>query len=254
MCVLFSAAINNLFFTTCAKMISRFSKNTINAIGYYVYGLRYPRKQDYFYIGKGKGNRVFSHVKQTSARGISDPKFDIISTLRSEGGPEIDIIRHGLTEQEALLLESALIDVLGVDQIANKVKGFNSEKYGLMSPKNIEAQYKGKPLVKPIKAVCFKINRAWRRNMSALELYEMTRGNWRLSLARAENAEFGIGLTDGVIRSIYKIHSWEKVPERSPERYRFIGYEIDEMKRYLGHSLAFHPNHRVRGPLFYINC
>ena len=236
------------------KMISRFSKNTINAIGYYVYGLRYPREQEYFYIGKGKGNRVFSHVKQSSARGISDPKFDIISTLRSEGGPEIDIIRHGLTEQEALLLESALIDVLGVDQIANKVKGFNSEKYGLMSPKNIEAQYKGKPFVKPIKAVCFKINRAWRRNMSALELYEMTRGNWRLSLARAGDAEFGIGLTDGVIRSIYKIHSWEKVPERSPERYRFIGYKIDEMKRYLGYSLAFHPNHRVRGPLFYLNC
>ena len=138
-------------------MISRFSKNTINAIGYHVYGLRCPGGHDYFYIGKGKGNRVFSHVKQTSARGISDPKFDIISKLRSEGGPEIDIIRHGLTEQQALLLESALIDVLGVDQIANKVKGFNSEKYGLMSPKNIEAQYKGKPLVKPIKAVCFKI-------------------------------------------------------------------------------------------------
>ena len=38
-------------------MISRFSKNTINAIGYYVYGLRYPREQDYFYIGKGKGNK-----------------------------------------------------------------------------------------------------------------------------------------------------------------------------------------------------
>ena len=76
----------------------------------------------------------------------------------------------------------------------------------------------------------------------------MTRGNWRLSLARAGNAEFGIGLTDGVIRSIYKIHSWEKVPERSSvERYRFIGYEIDEMKRYLCSSLAFHPNHRGEG-------
>ena len=216
--------------------------------------MRCPGGHDYFYIGKGKGNRVFSHVKQTSARGISDPKFDIISKLRSEGGPEIDIIRHGLTEQEALLLESALIDVLGVDQIANKVKGFNSEKYGLMSPKNIEAQYKGKPLVKPIKAVCFKINRAWRRNMSALDLYEMTRGNWRLSLARARNAEFGIGLTDGVIRSIYKIHSWEKVPERSPQRFRFVGYEVEEMNRYIGYSLASHPNHGVRGPLFYVNC
>ena len=71
-------------------MISRFSKNTINAIGYYVYGLRYPESKIFLHW-KGKGNRVFSHVKQSSARGISDPKFDIISTLGLKV-PEIDIL------------------------------------------------------------------------------------------------------------------------------------------------------------------
>ena len=235
-------------------MNGKFSSNTIQAIGYYVYGLRYPGDQRYFYIGKGKGNRVFSHIKQTSARGISDPKFDIISRLKSEGGPDIDIIRHGLTQQEALLLESALIDVLRVDQMANKVKGFDSEKFGLMSPQNLEAQYKGKPFRKSISAVCVKVNRGWRRNMSALELYEITRGNWRLNPRRAETAEYGIGLTDGVIRSIYRIQAWEPVAGRNPKRYRFFGYETEEMRRYLGYSLLHHPNHRVRGPLFYLNC
>ena len=44
------------------KMISRFSKNTINAIGYYVYGLRYPREQEYFYIGKGKLKSIYDYA------------------------------------------------------------------------------------------------------------------------------------------------------------------------------------------------
>ena len=69
-------------------------------------------KNDYFYIGKGLGNRVFSHVQQKIKKGIKDPKFEIINSLRNFGGPEIDIIRHGLNESEALLLEAALIDVL----------------------------------------------------------------------------------------------------------------------------------------------
>ena len=103
-------------------MISRFSKNTINAIGYYVYGLRYPESKNIFTLEKVREPGFQSREAVVCSRNF-DPKFDIISTLRSEGGPEIDIIRHGLTEQEALLLESALIDVLGVDQIANKVKG-----------------------------------------------------------------------------------------------------------------------------------
>lgn len=42
--------------------INEFSQETINKIGYYVYRLIDPRNGQTFYVGKGKGNRVFQHV------------------------------------------------------------------------------------------------------------------------------------------------------------------------------------------------
>ena len=89
----------------------KFSKNTIESIGYYVYGLRKPGTKEYFYIGKGRGNRVFAHLNQKTKRLDHNPKFDLIQRLKKSGGPEVDIIRHNLSEEQAFRIESALIDV-----------------------------------------------------------------------------------------------------------------------------------------------
>lgn len=233
----------------------KFSANTVRSLQYYVYGLRYPdNENNYFYIGKGKGNRVFYHVNQKTRSGIKDPKFDIIESLRKIGGPEIDIIRHGLTEKEALLLEAALIDVFKVKQISNKVKGIDSDKFGIMSIKNIEANYKGKDFTLDISAVCFKINQAWHKNMDEEHLYNKIRGNWALNLKRAVKAEYGIGVHNGIIRGIYKICNWEKGRSSTrSHRYFFNGYKEENMNKYIGYSLLNHPGHAVRGPLFYYN-
>ena len=107
--------------------MNKFSPKTVNALKFYVYGLKYSDdNQNYFYIGKGKGNRVFSHISQKLPKELIDPKFNIINSLKKYGGPKVDIIRHGLSEHEALLLEATLIDTFGVDQISNKVKGIDS--------------------------------------------------------------------------------------------------------------------------------
>ena len=235
--------------------MQKFSNNTVAALKSYVYGLKYPNTENhYFYIGKGTGNRVLSHVNQKIKSGIKDPKFDVIQSLKKLGGPEIDIIRHGLTNEEALLLEATLIDVFGVKQITNKVKGVDSDKYGIMSLKNIEANYKGKDFDADISAVCFKINQAWHKDMTEEHLYNKVRGNWVLNINRAKKAEYGIGVCDGVIRGIYKICNWERSrSSKSGYRYFFNGYKEEKMQRYVGYNLANHPGHAVRGPLFYYN-
>lgn len=42
--------------------MDRFSNEAISKMGYYVYRLVDPRNGQTFYVGKGKGNRIFAHA------------------------------------------------------------------------------------------------------------------------------------------------------------------------------------------------
>jgi len=44
------------------KMIKKISDAVCERIGSYVYILKDPRNDSIFYVGKGKGNRLFQHV------------------------------------------------------------------------------------------------------------------------------------------------------------------------------------------------
>ena len=233
-----------------------FNRNTINNLKFYVYGLKDPFTNKYFYIGKGKGNRVFSHVNQKIKRGIEDQKYDKIQEIRSQGGKVIiNIIRHGLDPRQALLVESCLIDILGIDQIANKVKGIDHDRFGLMPVNVIKQIYKGRDFKTSASCVCFKINKAWNKNITSDELYDKTRSWWRLSKKRSQKAMYGVGIAFGIIRSIYKINSWEDGRKYNrPTRIRFHGEKALEMQKHIGDSMLNQPNHKVSGPIFYINC
>jgi hypothetical protein len=43
--------------------IDKFSKEAVEQLGRYVYRLIDPRDGTTFYVGKGQGNQVFSHVE-----------------------------------------------------------------------------------------------------------------------------------------------------------------------------------------------
>ena len=242
--------------------MKRFSKKTIESIGYYVYGLRTPGTKEYFYIGKGKGNRVFSHVNQEVKTLEHDPKFDLIKKMKPLGGPEVDIIRHGLKKDQAFRIESALIDVLNVENLTNKVRGHNSDDVGLMTAKNVEAKYKGELLKFKEPAVCFKISvlfNPWTKNMSENELYEIIRGNWTVNIKKAKSVKYALGISDNLVRGIYKINSWQQVyTGRKGEKYkrprwRFTGKLASDMDSKIGCLITNFKNHKVSGPIFYIN-
>ena len=74
-------------------------------------------------MGRGVGDRVFSHLKDSH----NDEVQLQIDELKKKGiKPIIKIILHGLSVQQARAAETALIALLGKDNLANKVKGSGS--------------------------------------------------------------------------------------------------------------------------------
>ena len=57
------------------------------------------------------------------------------------------------------------------------------------------------------KAILFTINRLYREGMTPLELYETTRGVWRLG-KRREKAEYAFCVTSGIVHEVYRIEEW----------------------------------------------
>ncbi len=88
-------------------MMIHLSQAVIDRIGYYVYLLTDPRNGQIFYVGKGNGNRVFAHVNEAIHNPKKTDKLERIRRIK-EGGRDVryDILRHGLTENEALEVEA----------------------------------------------------------------------------------------------------------------------------------------------------
>jgi uncharacterized protein len=55
-------------------MMTEFSQAVCERIGYYVYILKDPRNNLNFYVGKGKGNRIFQHIPRKGFKSRTDVK------------------------------------------------------------------------------------------------------------------------------------------------------------------------------------
>jgi|SRR5680860_364516 len=85
--------------------------NTVNMTDrYYVYVYIDPRNLEEFYYGKGTGARSHAHLQDAG----DSVKVARIKAIQKEGlEPIIRIIARGLTSEEALMVETALIWKLG---------------------------------------------------------------------------------------------------------------------------------------------
>ena len=81
---------------------------------YYVYALIDPRNNLPFYIGKGKNDRCYSHLKETKENTDNKFKFNVINIIQSSG---LDVIvkklHISLDESTAYEIEEQLIDKFG---------------------------------------------------------------------------------------------------------------------------------------------
>ena len=108
---------------------------------YYVYALCDKRNHIPFYIGKGQGDRMWQHEKGYAEELKNNASSDIDSLKKElsakhmkiqELGENVEkiIIKWGLTEDEAFMAESALINLLNYTQgvLTNIVNGHASQK------------------------------------------------------------------------------------------------------------------------------
>jgi hypothetical protein len=195
----------------------------------YVYRLIDPRNGDTFYVGKGRGNRVFAHIRaeQSLAGDPVNNKLKRIRDIRLAGFEVAHVIhRHGMDEQTAFEVEAALMDAY--PGLANAVGGTGSSEFGAMHAQEINRRYSAEPAVFEHKALLISVN----RSAAETSLYEATRYAWKVSRSKAKQAEVILATLRGLIVGAFVADDWldataENFPghEDAPGRLGFVGRE-----------------------------
>ena len=121
-----------------------FSADVTSILGNYVYRLIDPRDFQTFYVGRGVGNRVFHHAKDELNHFEDDEdalttKLQQIREIRLSGKEVICVIhRYGLTKEQAMEVESALIDCY--PGLTNLVSGYGSDR-GVITADDLQSSF-----------------------------------------------------------------------------------------------------------------
>lgn len=237
-----------------------FKQTVIEALKNYVYCLVDPRDNKIFYIGKGKGNRVFDHVKgAVQNENEENLKMTTIREIQNAGKEVLHyIIRHGIEdENDAFLVESVLIDLLTYDKfntesvLTNIQAGHHQWNEGIKSIGDINALYDCAPLVpdENDKLILININKSY--DLKEREnIYEATRKYWRLDGYKARKADYVLATYRGVVRAVFKPSEWYR-SVKSPGRWEFNGEEV-ENSPYLNKSVTNFIKPGNQNPIKYI--
>jgi len=90
---------------------------------YYVYQLLDPRSNTVLYVGKGTGNRAYTH-NQFKDGNNNYYKDGIIKELHQQGlEPTVEIVEYFIDEHKAYDFEDKLIETIGIDNLTNITEG-----------------------------------------------------------------------------------------------------------------------------------
>ena len=201
----------------------------------YVYRLIDPRNGETFYVGKGKGNRVFAHIRaeEILEGDETDNKIKRIREIRLAGFEVAHVIhRHGMDDTIAFEVEAALIDAY--PGLTNIIDGVGGTDYGVMHAKEIIRRYSAEPTVFRHRALLISIN----KSAAERSLYDATRYAWKIDKSKAKRAEVILATTQGLIVGAYIAQDWlEATPANFPAlakgdgvpgRFGFVGKEAPE--------------------------
>lgn len=227
--------------------MKRFSPEVCEKIGCYVYRLIDPRNGQTFYVGKGKGNRVFAHVydalKQYDGTNYIERNEDDISAkikqireIHNAGLEVIHVIqRWGMDEKTAYEVESAIIDCFA--GLSNAVDGHDTDR-GVTNAVELEKSLACEPYKEPdfkyliIKTSSERVN----GEICKGSIYEAARYAWRLNRKNLDNYRYAFATIKGIVKGVYEIERWEPAEEN---RWQFYGHEAGEeiKERFINYRL-----------------
>jgi uncharacterized protein len=211
-----------------------------------------------FYVGKGVGDRVYQHARNANASGQT-ARGAKVATIREvhAAGLEVgvEIVRHGLCEDEAYEVEAGVIDALilvGVP-LTNEVVGKGSLAKGWLPLTELRARYAAPParFEPDDRVVLIRINKEFRHDRTYDGLYEATRSWWVMKPERGPT--HALAVFNGVVRAAYAITTWERAPDG--RRWGFTGQRDPEAEsRFLWHNVHDLLRKGDQNPIRYVGC
>lgn len=250
------------------ELIDKLPPGVTEKLGCYVYMYIDPRTTngDVFYVGKGKNKRILAHQRLEA----ENRKTARIEEIRNAGfQPRLEVLAHKLKDEEtAYRVEAAVIDALKLKDLTNEVRGWQSVQSGRMTLRQLIGYYAAPEVTIDVPAILIRVNRLYRHDMPASELYEATRGVWKLSSRRAK-AQYAFAVFESVVREVYTIEAWHPAGttpyvhrdgahfrSHEPERWEFTGKVArDEIRNvYVDHSVAKYFKRGQQSPVVYVNA
>ena len=187
-----------------------FPEGVPEKLKWYVYRLIDPRNGETFYVGKGRGNRVFAHASgQTPSEEIKDgelgPKLERIRAIKASGLEVGHIIhRHGLsTADRAFEVEAALIDAY--PGLSNQVIGVGSRVRGSRYVEEIIIEYAAEEfqVKEPLMMISIGVSYYERDDP-----YDAVRYAWQVNVQKANQYNLVLARLRGLIVGAYRPDKW----------------------------------------------
>lgn len=194
-----------------------FSESVCEKLGFYVYRLIDPRNAETFYVGKGKGNRLFAHANDELTTSELEDDQDSVSEkihrirqIRNDGFQVLHVIhRNGMDEKTAFEVEAALIDATAA--VANLAGGHGSNDRGPMRAEQVIQLYDAQEADFQHKVLLINVN----VSRDERDLYESVRYAWRLSPDRARLADYVLATSRGLIIGAFVADQWLEASEEN---------------------------------------
>ena len=192
---------------------TRFDEKIQQFLKFYVYMLLDPRDDAVFYVGKGQKNRIFDHIERAITDSDSDSlKYARINEIiKAQKMPQHIILRHGLTEREALHIEAAMLDYLRFSEtnLTNLQAGHGTVVNGLMSTQEVIDRYSAEPLTEiGPECVIININRSYERFSEQDAIYNATKEVWRMRDPINAGIHHVLSEYHGLIVEVFEVDEW----------------------------------------------